>query len=131
MSNLIEKIKSKLEEYNITIFDHYKLEHNDYIFIVEDMFILVHKNTQDISVAFQVSTKPEIAANNTLILLEVKQIKNISVMESFAFNSEQQIVYGEKAYKLLDDSIKKSIICDLETDQAYTAILMKSKGYEC
>ncbi len=131
MKNLIEKIKSKLTEYNIMIFDYYEIENKNYIFIVEDMFIILHNNTRDISVSYQVSTKPEIAANNLLILLEIKQIKNVSIMESFAFNSKREMVCGDKAYELLDETIKKDIAYNLEKDRAYIDILMQSEGYEC
>jgi len=130
MKNLIEKIKLKLEEYGIEIFDHYKLENNDYLFIVQDMLIMCHKK-DDISISFQVSTKPEIAANNILLLEEIKQLKNIFIMESFAFDTKGEIMCGDKAYELLEDNIKERISYDIEKSRMYQNILMTTKGYEC
>ena len=96
MTNLVEKIELKLEEYGIAIFDRYEIENNDYVFIVEDMFIIVHKNMKDISISFQVSTKPDVVASNILILKEIKYIKNINIMEVFAFTDEKRLYVVEK-----------------------------------
>jgi hypothetical protein len=131
MKKLIERVELKLQEYGIEIFDHYELEKKDYLFIVEEMLIIVHNNNENISVAFQVSTKPEIAANNILILQEIKQIKNISIMESFAFSSKNEMFCGEKAYKLLQDSLKEDIACDIEKRRMYQNILLTTDGFEC
>lgn len=131
MANLVEKIELKLEEYGIEIFDQYGIENNDYVFIVSDMLIVVHNNSKEISISFQVSTKPEIAVNNTLILEEIIDIKKINVLESFAFTNEHKIVCGKKAYDLLHKCIKENIIYDLEQKRMYQNILITTKGYEC
>ena len=131
MTNLVEKIELKLEEYGIAIFDRYEIENNDYVFIVEDMFIIVHKNMKDISISFQVSTKPDVVASNILILKEIKYIKNINIMEVFAFTDEKTIVCGRKAYDLFQKSIKQDIINDIEQTRMYQNILLTAKGFEC
>lgn len=131
MTNLVEKVELKLQEYGIQIFDHYEIENDEYTFIVEGMIIVVHKNMKDVSISFQVSTKPEIAANNTLILKEILEIKNINIMDSFAFTSEKKLVCGEQAYELLQKAIKQGVANDLEQSIIYKNILINQKGFEC
>jgi hypothetical protein len=130
MSSLVEKVIQKLDEYDITIFDHYEIENNEHTFIVEDMLIIIHENMR-ISVSFQVSTKPEIVANDILILNEIKEIKHISIMESFAFTSEKKMVSGKQAYDLFKKTMKSDIIQDFTTSNYHKMILMNTKGHEC
>ena len=131
MTDMVEQVKLKLEEYNIDIFDYYKIENNDYVFIVENMVIIVHENMKDTSVSFQVSTTPEVVANNILILKEIIEIERINIMEVFAFTNEKQIVCGKKAYKLFHKSIKDDVATDIEQNRMYQNILLTSDGFEC
>lgn len=130
MLSLVEKIEQKLCEYGILIFDHYEIENNEYTFIVEDMLIIIH-NENKISVSFQVSTKPEVVANNTLILNEIKEIEHISIMESFAFTQDKQLICGKKAHRLFKETTEHNIIQDYQQSAYYQMILMRDKGHEC
>lgn len=130
MLSLVEKVEHKLYEYDIPIFDHYEIENNEYTFVVEDMLIIVHNETK-ISISFQVSTKPEVVANNTLILNEIEEIEFISIMESFAFTTDRKLVSGKQAYELFQETMEHNIIQDYQQNKYYEMILMSTKGYEC
>ena len=130
MLSLVEKVELKLYEYDISIFDHYKIENDEYTFIVEDMLIIVH-NKNKISISFQVSTKPEIVANNTLILNEIEEIEHISIMESFAFTEDKKLVCGKKAYEMFQETTEHNIIQNFEQSKYHKMILMNTKGYDC
>ena len=129
MLMLVEKIEQKLDEYDIEIFDKYEVE-NEYTLIVEDMILFVN-GKDSISVAFQVSTKPEVVASNMGILYEIKEIKKLAIMESFVITKGQEFVSGEEAYNLFNKTIEHKIIRDFETEKYYKMVLLSSKGYQC
>jgi len=68
MSDLLDKIKNKLLEYGFDIYDQYKVENDDYLFLVNDMVIIVNMKTHKTSISFQATTKPDVVATNILIL---------------------------------------------------------------
>lgn len=130
MLNLVEKVKQKLDEYDIPIFDQYENERNEYIITAENMILSI-KNKNSIGVSFYVATKPEISASSMGILYETKEIKTIAIMESFAITKEKEIVSGDEAYELLKKTMKNNIIQDFETDNYYKMLLAATKGHEC
>ena len=130
MNNLIDKIKNKLEEYDIPIYEHHKANDED-VLLVEDMMLVIKEKDNNLCVAFQATSKPELVASNILILKEISEIEYIDIMESFVFNNEHKIICGDEAFKLVYDATEQDIIQSFERERHYKMILISAKGYEC
>jgi len=131
MCNLVTKVKKKLLEYGFDIYDQYKGSSNQYIFLVENMVIFLDLDTNDISISFQATTPPDIAANNILIIQEISEIHDISVMESFIFTKDKQIVKGKLAYEFIRKSVENQVIEKYNQQLMYISYLSGSKCYKC
>ena len=129
--NLNEKIKQKLDEFGIPLFDNYKIENeNEYVFYSKDMIIFSNTDKNKISIAFQVITKPETAASLSLILNQI-DCDSIEIMESFIFNQDKEFISGEEAYKFVEDCKMNETMDTYDQQAEYMDILMNSEGYEC
>ena len=126
--SITDKVRSKLEEYGLDIFNDYPVE-DEYVFFVEDMMIFVNQKTKTIGVSFQASLRPDRVANMMLILREMEV--DIDVMESFIFDRNNKYLSGEKAFDLINKSKQSEIIQDFLKDQAFRNILLHSKCHEC
>lgn len=131
MSNLIDKVKDKLEEYDIPIYEHYPIDDDENVLFVEDMMLVVKEKDSELGVSFQVTSKPELVANNILILKEIPDIKDVNIMESFVFTNDRKIICGEEAFNLVHDAIEQDIIQDVEQKNYYKMLLMGAEGYKC
>jgi len=132
MSELTDKIKKKLGEYGIKIYDHYQGEIEDeYIFLAEDMVIFARDKNKEVGISFQATTKPDIVANNLLILQEVEEIESIDIMESFVFNEKRQMISGDEAFNLIIKSIKSQAVKEYAEHLCFREILEKSNCHEC
>ena len=85
----------------------------------------------DISISFQATTPPDIAANNILIIQEISEIHDISVMESFIFTKDKQIVKGKLAYEFIRKSVENQVIEKYNQQLMYISYLSGSKCYKC
>ena len=129
MLNLVDKLEQKLDEYNIEIFDKYEVD-GEYTIIAENMLLFVH-DKDSVGIAFQVSTRPEVVASHMAILYEIKEIRKLSLMESFAMTKDQKLVSGDEAYELLNKTIEHNILQEFETEKYYKMLLLSTKGYNC
>jgi hypothetical protein len=130
--SIVDKVRSKINEYGLEIYSDYPLiDHDgeDYVFFVEEMILFINEKEKSIAVSFQASTKPERAANIILILNETKT--NIDVMESFIFDKNNEYLSGEKAFDLIEKSKQSDVIQDFVKDQTYREILLTAKCHEC
>jgi len=127
--SLIDKVRNKLEEYGLDIFNDYSVADDEHVFFVEDMMIFTNQKTKNIGVSFQASLRPDRVANMMLILREMKI--GIDVMESFIFDRNNKYISGEKAFDLINKSKQSEIIQDFLKDQALRNILLHSKCHEC
>lgn len=126
---LVKKVQKKLGEYGITIYNDYKLENNEYIFITKNAVILVNKKDKSFGISFQVTTKAEEAATLTLIISEIDQ--PVYIMESFIFDQNHQFISGEEAYQLVQKANKESVKSQVNIEQTYKRYLDNVKGFEC
>jgi len=126
---IIDKVRSKAEEYGLVIYNDYSTSDDEYVFFVEDMMLFVNEDKKTIGVSFQASIRPERAANMVLILNEMKE--EIDVMESFIFDKNNRYVSGEKAFDLIEKTNESLIIQNFVKHQALNEILIKAKCHEC
>ena len=130
MLELAKLVNDKVEEYGITIFKHHPGDENQYVFFCQDMVIFVFPDNKSISIAFQATTKPDIAATNILILQEIPDIE-IEIMESFIYCNDNKLICGEAAFQLVKDSIKAEGAKDYMMEEAYTHLLQNVNCHEC
>ncbi len=126
---IIDKVRSKTEEYGLQIYNDYSIGEDEHVFFVEDMMIFVNIIKKTIGVSFQASIRPERAANMVLIIKEMGD--EIDVMESFIFDKNNRYISGEKAFELIDNINRSEIIQDFVKQQALNEILIKAKCHEC
>lgn len=129
---LAKKVQKKLEEYGFMIYNDFDIvegEKGDRVFIIEEGVVFAKDSNKSITISFQATTKPEDAANTTLILSELK--KPISVMESFLFDDKNNFISGEEAYKLIKKANIQSAKRELTKEQIYEKILSQTNGFEC
>ena len=123
MKEIIKLVRSILEKYNLLIFSEYPVE-KQYVFLCEGMIIFIDKDS--ISVSFFAGLKPEVVANNTLIMSEVGI--RVDIMESFIYDEQKQIVCGDKAFELLH---KKIVQHKMTVKDKYTEFLEKANCFMC
>jgi len=134
MSDLIKKVKEKLDEYGFDIFKDYSVEeegHNEHVILAEDMIIFVRPGEKEMSIAFQATIKPDKAARNLLILSQVINPTKIDVTESFIYNDNREMLSGDDAYELVAKSIKQEGINEFIEEQTLNHLLETSECYEC
>ena len=127
--SIIDNVETKLKEYGIEIYNNYAIENDEHVFYADEMIEFVNKKDNAIGVSFQASTRPEKAANLSLILNELGI--NLDIMESFIFDQNNSFISGEKAFKLLEDSKKSTTIQSFIKNQAYKELLLNSECFEC
>ena len=129
MTNMSKLVKQKIEEYGIVIFNHHPGEDDQYVFMCNSMVLFVHKNN-DVSVAFQATTKPEEAATITTMLHEIPNII-IDIMDSFIYCGDKKLVCGSEAHQLIKDTIKAEGANDYAKEEAYAHLLETVNCHEC
>lgn len=123
-------VKDKIEEYGITIFKHHLGDENQYVFFCQDMVIFVFPDNISISIAFQATTKPDIAATDILILQEIPGIE-IEIMESFIYCKDNKLICGDAAFQLVKDTIKAEGASEYMREEAYSHLLNNLPCHEC
>lgn len=131
MGKLVAEVEKKLVEYGIDIYDHHAIENDEYIFLAEDMIIYARDKKKTMSIAFQATTRPDIVANDILILLEIDELNNLDIMESFIFNEKNEMIYGDDAFDLVLQGITNLAIKDFSIDKVYESILRSASCHEC
>jgi hypothetical protein len=129
MKHRIKQVIKKLEAYDIVIFKHHDGEDGQYIFFCENSVLFIHQD-KTINVAFQATTKPHIAATFILILKEIPNV-DILIMEPFIYCSDNKLVCGNEAYKLIRETIKVEGVSDYMKEEAYIHLLNNTDGFEC
>lgn len=130
MSDLVEKVQNKLNEYDFKIYNHYSADEEEYIFMVEDMLIFVHEKRNEVNISFQVTTRPDIVAQHILILKEIEDTE-INVMDSFIYDHKRTFVSGDRAFSLVENSIKNKGVKEFIEHQNMTEMLEKSNCFNC
>ena len=126
---VVDKVRSKAEEYGLQIYNDYSIANDEYVFFIEDMMIFINEDKKTIGVSFEASIRPERAATMVLILIEMKE--EIDVMESFIFDKNNRYISGEKAFDLIEKTNQSNIIQSFVKQQTFNEILTKAKCHEC
>lgn len=126
---VLDKIRSKIEEYGLIIFAEYPIEDSEYVFYVEGMMLFVDAKEKSIGVSFQATLKPDKTANIMLILNELGI--ELAVMEPFIYDSNNRCITGSKAFELIENTKKSTVLQEFLKDQTYQSILMSNKCHEC
>lgn len=130
MSDLIEKVQNKLNEFDFKIYNHYSVDKEEYIFMVENMLLFVHEKRNEINISFQVTTRPDIVAQHTLILKEIEDTE-INIMDSFIYDHQRIFISGDRAFNLVENSIKKQGVQEFIEHQTMKDMLEKSNCFNC
>lgn len=129
MTDFISKIGSKLEEYGFEIFREQGIEDDEYMFMVEEMIIVANKNTKEITLAFQATARPDVVANDVLILKEIEEVTDIHVTDSFIFTDKQKdMIQGDEAFKVIKKSIERQAVSKYAKENIYNDILLNSEN---
>ena len=132
MSDVKLDLEHKLVEYGMFLLNEYPIEEeNQHVYMLEDMILFLNLYDSSISISFNVRMKPEIAAQNILILEEIKSISRVDVLDSYMVNNKNKVVSGEAAYELLKKSDRAEILIEHLRDEQYKRILETSKCFEC
>ena len=126
---IIDRVRSKLEEYGLEIFNEHLVEESEQVFYVENMIIFVSLEDESIGVSFQATIKPEKSANMILILSELET--EIDVMDSFIYDKNNMCLTGSKAYDLIENTKKASAVQAFVLEQNYHQLLLSTKCHEC
>jgi len=129
MTNMCKIVKDKIEEYGIVIFKHHPADDNQYVFLCDSMVVFVHE-TDEVSIAFQATTKPEESARLILIFKEIPNIE-IDIMESFIYCGNNKLICGIEAHQLIKDTIKAEGATDYAREEAYAQLLQTVNCHEC
>ena len=130
MSDLVEKVQNKLNEYDFKIFNNYAVDKEEYIFMVEDMLIFVHEKRNEVNISFQVTTRPDVVAQHILILNEIEDTE-INIMDSFIYDHQRTFISGDRAFNLVQNSIKKQGVQEFIKNQTMKVMLEKSNCFNC
>lgn len=126
-----ELIKEKLFEFNFSIVSSYKIDNSDDLMIItDDMIIAVNDKTKTTAIAFEATTRPDVAAKRMLILKEVEEASQICIMESYIFENNQ-LVTGDKAIEIANQRLGREAINEFMKKQVYNEIIRTEKCFEC
>lgn len=129
--SLVKRVKNKINEYDIILYDNYDIEGEDsHVFYIENAIIFIDLKKETMSVTFQATTRPDRVATLALILNEVK-CKAMYVMESFIFNGDNECVSGDEAFELIEKTKHLKAVHEVQEQFYYKEILEKERGFEC
>jgi len=131
MKVTVDNIIDKISEYGLQMFNDYATEDRGHCFIVEDMIIFLDEDNDSLSVTFQADCKPEISANKILMLTEIENLSDITVMDSFIYDKNNNFLTGIKAHNLIKNSISIKAVKQLAREHAYNSILENAEGFRC
>jgi hypothetical protein len=112
MLKTAKKVIAKLEEYDFEITDHHELDSElvkQYIIYTPSMVIQTNEDEQSIGISFHANLRPELAAQNLLILQETG-IKKIDIMEPYYYNKDGKFTIGDEARKQNMKDITQAIV---------------------
>lgn len=128
MNKIIEKITKKLNDNDIDIYGSNNYEQRDYI-LAENMILSIGE--QDLVVSFHVKCDPGFSARTTLLLNQIKEIKEIQVGDVFVYDDDGKYHCGKDAIKLIEDHERKNIINTYMDEQMKRNFLTNAKCGNC
>jgi hypothetical protein len=131
LMDIVEDVRTKLEEYGIGIYTDYPLNKEEYLFMVDNMLLFIHTENHEIGISFQAETRPKTVANCLLIILEIDSVSDVDIMESCIVDENKNFISGEKAFKIIDAKNQNQALGEIFKDQEYTEILANQTSGEC
>jgi hypothetical protein len=131
MPELFQNIYDKITEFDFEKIDHYpSSDEGIYILAADELVMYINDKKKSIAVSFLADTKPEVVANDILILKQIPQIKKIEIMDSFILINDDMLS-GEEAFERLYNSIKSEGIREYSRNKIFESILREVDGYRC
>ena len=128
---IIDDLIDSLQYLGVEVINHEQLK-NDHLIITDIMLLDYFGDKKNLSISFDVSVKPDIAAGYALFLKEnVENINDIYVMESYHFDEKGNVISGDEAYKLFDTQKEKMIFNSFVNDRMQKDILIHTKPFNC
>ena len=131
MKVTVNTVIEKLSEYGFGLFTDYPTEDQGYCFVTKGMIIFLDEDDDSIAITFQADSKPEDVASNLLIINEIEDVTEISIMESFIYDKDNKFISGNKAHDIVKGDIILKAFKELAKQQTYTEILKNVEGYNC
>ena len=128
---IIDNLIDSLQYLGVEVINHEQLK-NNHLIITDVMLLDYFDDKKKLSISFDVSVKPEMAAGFTLFLKEnVENINDIYVMESYHFDNEGNVISGDEAYKLFNIEKEKVIFNSFVKDRMQKEVLIHTKPFNC
>jgi len=127
----VDTIVDKLTEYGMALYTDYPTKDQGHCFMVKDMIIFLDEEDDSISITFQADSKPEDVASNLMILHEIDGVAEISIMESFIYDKNNNFISGSEAHTIVRSSLIEDAFQKVARHQAYNEILTGMKCFEC
>ena len=127
----IDTIINKLSEYGMALYTDYPTEDQGHCFMVRDMIIFLDEEDDSISITFQADAKPEDVASNLMIMHEIEDVTEISIMESFIYDKDNNFISGSEAHNIVRNCLVEDAFKKVAKQQAYNEILVSMPGYNC
>jgi len=127
----INDIIDKLTEYGMSLYDDHPTEDKGHCFITKDMILFLDEEDDSLAITFQADSKPESVASNLLILHEINNLSEISVMESFIYDHNNKFISGNEAHEIVKGKIYQDAFQKAMKHQMYVAILQNAQCHEC
>jgi hypothetical protein len=127
----VDSIVDKLTEYGMALYTDYPTKDQGHCFMVKDMIIFLDEEDDSISITFQADSKPEDVASNLMILHEIDGVAEISIMESFIYDKNNNFISGSEAHTIVRSSLIEDAFRKVAKHQAYNEILTDMKCFEC
>lgn len=127
----VEQIVEKLSEYGMALYTDYPTKDQGHCFMTKGMVLFLDEEDDSIAITFQADSKPEDVASNLMILSEIENVSDISIMESFIYDKNNKFVTGNEAHNIVRNSLIEEAFKKVATHQAYNEILMRMPSYNC
>jgi len=127
----IDTIIDKLSEYGMALYTDYPTEDKGHCFMTKGMILFLDEEDDSLSVTFQADSKPEDVASNILILNEIEDVTDISIMESFIYDKNNDFITGNEAHRVVRNILIEDAFRKVATHQAYNEILLNMPAHEC
>ena len=127
----VDSVVDKLTEYGMALYTDYPTKDQGHCFMVRDMIIFLDEEDDSLAITFQADAKPEDVASNLMILHEIDKVSEISIMESFIYDKDNNFISGSEAHNVVRSSLIEDAFKKVATHQAYNEILLYSDCYKC
>lgn len=127
----VDSIVDKLTEYGMALYTDYPTKDQGHCFMVRDMIIFLDEEDDTISITFQADSKPEDVGSNLMILHEIEGVAEITVMESFIYDKNNNFISGSEAHNVVRSSLIEDAFKKVAKHQAYNEILLGVECFEC